>query len=97
MSLRLCKQAQRDRKRHGEEKDEQDLDEAVVLEAEERDDGRHEQHDGQDGDDEAREDVDAVFGPDAHARIGGGLAVEGGYEEALRRRTRISPGLLKRI
>jgi hypothetical protein len=51
MPLRPRTQAQRYRERHGKKEDDQDLYHATLFGKEQGDYGRHEQHDGQEGDD----------------------------------------------
>jgi len=84
MPFCFCTQTQCDRERHGEQEDDEDLDVTLFFCAEQRNDGRHEQHDGQEGDDEPGEDVDAFLGVEAHELVGCAAAVALGDEQALK-------------
>lgn len=83
MPLGLRKQTQGTRKRHGKQKNHKNLHIPPLAHAEQRHHGRHEQQDGQEGDDEAREDVDAGFGVQPDEFVGCAGSVLGGDEEAL--------------
>lgn len=67
--FRFCAKTQCNRERHCKQKDDKNLDMSVLLRVEQRNDRRHQQNNGQESDDEAREDVYALLGIQPHELI----------------------------